>query len=44
MSPTIVATYPHKKSPLLQLFSTNAAIPSQAAATVPQLKTTEDLR
>ena len=44
MSPTIVATYRNKKSPLREFLSTDAAIPSQAATTVSQVKTTEDLR
>jgi len=44
MSPTIVTTDRRKKSPFRQFFSTDAAISSQAAATVSQVKTTEDLR
>jgi hypothetical protein len=44
MSPTIVATYRNKKSPLREFLSTDAAITSQAATTISQVKTTEDLR
>jgi hypothetical protein len=44
MSPTIVTTWSNKKSPLLQLSSTGAAIPSPTATTVSQVNTAQDLR